>query len=87
MTSLTVRGFDADLEGRLREVARQHRCSLNQAALLLLRRGAGLEDHGASTGAVGDSLDAFFGGWTEDEARAFRAAVADFEQVDDELWR
>ena len=87
MISLTVRGFDAELENRLREVARQHRCSLNRAALMLLRRGAGLSENGGATGAIGDSLDAFFGGWSAEDAREFDEAVAVFERVDDEVWR
>jgi len=34
---LTVRGFDKELERRLRDVARTKGVSLNQAALILLR--------------------------------------------------
>jgi len=89
MNGLTVRGIDPELEQRLRDVAREHRISLNKAAILLLRRGVGLEEEGDDEpkGAVGDSLDAYFGGWTEAEANAFDAAVAVFEQVDEAIWR
>jgi len=89
MDALTVRGFDPELEQRLREVARERRISLNKAAILLLRRGAGLreEGDGEPEGAVGNSLDAFFGGWTAAEAKAFDDAVAVFEQIDEAIWR
>jgi hypothetical protein len=86
MNQLTIRGFDAELEQRLRALARREGVSLNQAALRLMRRGAGLERTEAAQGAVGDTLEAFFGGWTEAEAEAFTAAVAVFEQVDEEMW-
>lgn len=89
MNGLTVRGFDPELERRLREVARERGISLNRAAILLLRRGAGLREDGdvEPEGAVGDSLDAFFGGWTAAEAKAFGDAVAVFEEIDEAIWR
>ena len=42
MNQLTVRGFDDELSDRLRGLARREGISLNQAALRLLRKGAGL---------------------------------------------
>lgn len=48
MDHLSVRGFDKELERRLRELARRENVSLNKAALLLLRRGAGLLESGQS---------------------------------------
>lgn len=87
MKQLTVRGLDAELERRLRETARREGESLTKAALRLLRRGAGIEDRSGHQGAIGASLDAHFGTWTEEEAAAFDAAVADFEEIDDELWQ
>lgn len=87
MNQLTIRGLDADLEQRLRETARRDGVSLNQAALRLMRLGAGLGPPGASLGAVGSSLDDFFGGWTADEAREFTSWVEIFERIDPEMWR
>lgn len=88
MKQLTLRGFDRDLERRLREVARQRQISLNKAAILLLRRGAGLDpDEVAATDVIGDSLDHLIGSWTASEAREFEDAVALFEQIDEEQWR
>ena len=42
MNQLTVRGFDPALARRIREVAKARGLSLNQAAVLLIRQGAGL---------------------------------------------
>jgi len=36
---------------------------------------------------IGSSLDWFAGSWTEEQAREFDAAVADFEKIDEELWK
>ena len=86
MTQLTVRGFDKDLARRLRETARQQGVSLNRAALLLLRRGAGLEAPAARANVVGEALDHLAGGWSETEAQEFQDSVGVFEKVDPELW-
>jgi methylmalonyl-CoA mutase N-terminal domain/subunit len=83
---LTVRGFDADLERRLRLEARNAGVSLNQAALRLLRRGAGLGEP-TSSNTVGSSLDHLIGTWSEADERELLDATAVFERVDEEFWR
>ena len=87
MAQLTVRGFDAELELRLREEAESAGCSLNKAALRLMRRGAGLEQTPAADRTIGTSLDHVFGCWTDDEAEQFDRAVDVFSDVDPELWK
>jgi len=84
---LTVRGFDKDLERRLRDVARAKGVSLNQAALLLLREGAGLEAPRRPAHVIGESLDALIGSWSKDEEAAFLRAIAAFDKVDPAFWR
>ena len=86
LKQLTLRGFDADLERRLRLEARNAGVSLNQAALRLLRRGAGLGDPSAST-AIGNALDQFIGTWSEADEQELLEAVAVFDRVDEEFWR
>ena len=87
MTQLTVRGFDKELARRLRETARRHGVSLNRAALLLMRKGAGLDGPGGRANVVGDALDHLAGTWSETEAQEFQRAIGVFEVVDRELWR
>ena len=87
MKQLTLRGFGKELERRIRELARREGISLNQAALRLLRRGAGLGDPGERAHQVGPALDALIGTWSDAEAAAFAEAVEDLEHVDDSLWR
>ena len=87
MKQLTVRGFDDDLERAIRQLARGEGVSLNQAALKLLRRGAGLPDGQGDGRTIGDGLDDLFGSWSQDEADAFDAALEVFESVDESAWR
>jgi hypothetical protein len=86
VNQLTLRGFDERLGRRIRELARKHDTSLNRAALMLLRRGAGLEDPARSAGRVGNSLDSFVGVWSEAEEREFLQSISALEQIDPELW-
>ena len=86
MTQLTVRGFDEALARRIREVAKAGGLSLNQAAVLLLRRGAGLAPAEAAA-RVGDSMKALIGTWSRDEEAEFRRAVRPFEEVDADFWK
>ena len=87
MKQLTVRGFDKDLERRLREVAKTRGVSLNQAALILLREGAGLEAPRPRANVVGDSLDDLIGSWSKSEEAEFLRALSELEGIDPALWR
>ena len=86
LRQLTVRGFDPDLERRLRLEARNAGVSLNQAALRLLRRGAGLAD-AASPTAIGNGLDHLIGTWSASDERILLDATAVFDRVDEEFWK
>lgn len=87
MNQLTVRGFDDELSAILRHVAKQEGISLNQAALRLLRKGAGLTDARAGNpNAIGAALDDLFGVWSRDEAESFDTALDVFETVDEAAW-
>jgi hypothetical protein len=86
MKQLTVRGFDKALERRLRDVARTRGVSLNQAALILLREGAGLDTPRRRAHVVGDSLDHLIGSWSKVEEAQFLRAISDLEEIDRSLW-
>jgi len=87
LKQLTLRGFDSELERRLRLEARTGGMSLNQAALRLLRRGAGLGRERAAANEVGPALDHLIGTWSEADARCLQQATAVFERVDEEFWK
>ena len=87
MKQLTVRGFDKDLERRLRDVAKTRGVSLNQAVLMLLREGAGFELPRRQANTVGDSLDGLIGSWSQAEESEFLKAISVTEEVDPSLLR
>ena len=87
MNQLTVRGFDDQLAYLIRRLAKRDGTSLNQAALKLLRKGAGLADPGQGPDTVGSSLDHLIGSWSDGEATEVDAALQDFEVIDEAAWR
>lgn len=91
LKQLTIRGFDEQLEKRLRGLAESRQISLNRAAILLMRRGAGLAEPstpapGASATRVGNALDRFMGVWTAEEAAEFMSSIEWLDQIDPDLW-
>ena len=86
MNQLTVRGFGDDLSAHIHHLAKKEGISLNQAALRLLRKGAGMVDNKRNPNAIGSSLDDLFGVWSQDEADSFDSALEDFETVDEAAW-
>ena len=87
MNQLTIRGFNDELAESIRQLAKRDGISLNQAALKLLRKGAGLTDGGDHPKAIGSSLDDLFGSWSREEAESFNAALDVFEVVDESAWK
>ena len=87
MHQLTIRGFDEELAGRIRQLASREGISLNRAALRLLRRGAGLGERNDRPEIVGDSLDRLIGTWTAEEAAEVDRTLEDFSRIDEEMWK
>lgn len=83
LTQLTVR-LDEPLANAVKAMAHAEGISLNKAAIRLLRKGAGLE---TSRQTIGNSLDKYFGTWSQEEYEEFEAAVADFGLIDEEMWK
>ena len=86
MNQLSIRGFDKELERRLREVAKERDISLNMAAILLLRKGAGLDTTNRCTNTVGASLDELIGCWTAEDEKDLLKSIEVFDRIDKELW-
>ena len=87
MNQLTIRGFGDDLRHAIEALAREQGISLNRAAVLLMRRGAGLADERVHAAVVGDSLDEFIGSWSTDDEAELLSSIEGMEQIDHELWR
>lgn len=87
MDQLSLRGFDKELARRISELAKREQVSLNKAALLLMRRGAGLLESGSSSAAVGDALDRFMGRWSAADEKPLLQSIGTCESVDEALWK
>ena len=87
MNQITVGGLDDELSRSLRRLARREGIFLNQAALRLLRRGAGLAEGSDRGDSVGASSDRLIGSWTQADADEMEAALEEFETVDEAAWR
>lgn len=86
MNQITVRGIDDELRASLRRLAKREGISLNQAALRLLRRGAGLGERSSQGDRVGESFDRLIGSWTPSEADEMDATLKEFNANDEEAW-
>lgn len=86
MNQLTVRGFDDELADRVQQLAKGEGISLNQAALKLLRKGAGQTNSTGDADTVGSSLDHLIGTWTAAEADEMDSALKEFEVIDESIW-
>ena len=84
---ITVRGLDPETEGRLRDLARRGHMSMNRAAVMLIRKGAGMLPEGEGPETVGSSLDSFVGTWSPQQEQEFLRSIRDMEQTDEDLWR
>jgi len=84
---LSLRGFEAELERRIRQLARREKISLNKAALMLMRRGAGIVESPEASATVGDALDSFIGRWSARDERRLLDSIAACEAVDPDLWK
>lgn len=77
----TVRSIPPMVDQALRRRARQEAKSLNTVALEALARGLDLDLKPAEY----SDLDGLIGTWQEDSG--FDRAIADFERIDEEVWR
>jgi plasmid stability protein len=80
MKTLTIRNLPQEVAKALEQEKRHRGRSLNQTVIDLLAQGLGV---GAPRS---NGLARLAGSWSAEELAAFDAAVAPFEQIDDELW-
>jgi plasmid stability protein len=79
--TLTIRNLPPQLAAALEREKRRQGKSLNQTVIDLLGQGLGAQ------GVRSNGLGQLAGGWNEEEFRDFERATAQFEGVDEELWR
>ncbi|MFL5872241.1 MAG: hypothetical protein ACJ75T_02040 [Solirubrobacterales bacterium] len=76
-----MRNLPPSLAEALEREKRRKGKSLNQTVIDLLGQVLGAE------GERSNGLGRLAGGWSEEELREFERATAQFEAVDEELWR
>ncbi|HSX61036.1 MAG TPA: hypothetical protein VLF18_12605 [Tahibacter sp.] len=79
MPDILVRHIDDILADRIKEIAREHQWSINEAILFALRRGVGLT--GEDMHRELHDIAMLSGTWESTETAAFRAALEAFERV------
>lgn len=82
MRHLSIRNVPSDLSRRLLEEKLARGASLNQTVLDLLSQAVGLGSRPRSNG-----LGALAGTWSADDHTEFEHAIAETEDIDDDLWR
>ena len=82
MGSITIHAIDPELDRRLSEEARRRKRSKNSLVKDLLARSLGLP----SDSTESEEYAEFCGLWSDEERRAFEAAAADNERVDEAAW-
>jgi len=83
-TSLTLDNLDGDVVERLRDEARRRGVDISIVVNEILK--AGLAPPPRDAGPYRD-LDHLAGTWSQADADAFLAAVADLERLDNDLWK
>jgi hypothetical protein len=83
MANISLRGCDDELARAMKQASARKGQSINRLILETLRENL-LNPNGKRRRH--DDLDHLAGTWTEEEARTFDLAVADFEKADEDLW-
>jgi hypothetical protein len=74
----TIRGVSSSIDQLLREQAKKSNLSLNDVALMALKKGLGFDENSH------DDLDHLIGSWVDDAQ--FDAAILDQRKIDKDLW-
>ncbi len=83
MSAITLRNIPPQLEEAIRKRADGYGFSLNKTVLRMLEEAAGQLK---VTGRLHHDLDHLAGTWSDEEAAAFEAALAEQRSVDPEPW-
>lgn len=84
--SITIDDLDNEILQRLRDEASRRGVDVNVIVSELLMEGL-YPVNGAREKPLYHDLDALGGTWSQRQAEAFMDAVADFERVDEDMWK
>lgn len=83
--TIDMAAFDGATQQWIEDEARRTSTSVEAVITQLIQRGITVERQAARTQRFHD-LDALAGTWSAEDEAAFRAAIADFDQIDPALW-
>lgn len=87
LTNIQLRGLDEQLIHTLKQTALKKKISTNKLILTLLQQALEPESESKRGPHVYHDLDSFAGTWSHQETKAFLKNTADFEKIDEELWK
>jgi hypothetical protein len=84
MAALSLRGIDDRLAAALKAEAQRRAISMNALILDLARQGLGIS---TAKRPIHTDLDTLAGSWTAHDIAEFERTTAEFERIDESLWR
>lgn len=85
-TNITIQDLDDATAEWINQEAERRGISVESFVLELIRKGVTV-DQATSHLQTYDDLDSLAGTWSKEQEMEFSNAIADFEQVDEKMWR
>jgi hypothetical protein len=85
-TNITIEDLDDATAKWISKESERRGISVESLVLELIRKGIDIDQETSQLQAYHD-LDSLAGTWSEEQETEFLNAVADFEQVDEKMWR
>lgn len=85
MTVMTIRGLEESVTQALKKKAKQEGSSVNAVVARIIKEQLGLPKKPRA--ATYHDLDKLAGTWSDNDYLEFKRKVADFEKVDEGMWR
>jgi len=85
MKTITVRGLEPSLAGKLKQAAKKEGKSVNQFVIESLKKRLG-EEKEKRFAVVHHDMDHLFGRWSQEEFDAIQGKIDSERKVDEELW-
>ncbi|MBI5193917.1 MAG: antitoxin [Nitrospirae bacterium] len=85
MSTITIRGIDETTARILKERAKKEGISVNAVLLKTLRESLGLQKKRRNI--IHNDLDHLAGTWSEKDFAEFQKRIADFEILDEKMWK
>ena len=85
MKAITIRGIDASVSSKLKQVAKKKQKSVNQLVLEMIKQNIGMQKNKKYTKKY-DDIDHLFGKWTDAEFDKVQGIINSQRKIDRELW-